>query len=309
MLDLNLNTKIDNLVFIVRQISKKIGQNSKEYYTLQISRGIKTYDAKIWSGDEKYECIIPGDIVKITGMAKDFKGLIQIHINEISVLEEVDASLRNELLPFCSKSESILRKEIEDIISTIEDKYILELINKVFDVPEVKESFYKKSAGVEIHHAYVRGLAEHSLEVAKNTISFCKMGYSIKYDIAVTAALLHDVGKVYELSDFPENKYTEVGRMLGHITIGSNLIQKCINEIKDFPREIELDIIHAILSHHGNKDMGSPVVPMTLEAIAVHNADKASAEINAFYLSVQRDNSSSNWTEYNNIYKRCIKKS
>lgn len=309
MLEITPNSKLDKVAFIVRQISKKVGQNSKEYYTLQISRGIKTYDAKIWSGDKKYEGINHGDVVSINGMVKDFKGSIQVHVNEIEVLEEVEPSLKAELLPFCSKSESQLRSEFQDIVSTIQNEYILKLIDKVFNVDEVKEYFYKKSAGSEIHHAYIRGLAEHSIEVAKNTITFCNMGYPIKYDIAVSIALMHDVGKVYELSDFPENKYTDIGRMLGHISIGANLIQKCISEIEDFPKDLEVDIIHGILSHHGNKDMGSPVVPMTLEAIAVHNADKASAEINAFYLSIQRDSASTNWTEYNNIYKRCIRKS
>lgn len=309
MLEITPNSKIDNVVFSVRQISKKVGQNSKEYYTLQVCRGIKTYDAKIWSGDGKYETIKPGDIVGINGTAKEFKGSIQIHICEINILEDVDPLVTAELLPFCSKSESLLREEFEDIVSTIKDEYILKLIDKVFNVNEVKEYFYKKSAGSEIHHAYVRGLAEHSIEVAKNTISYCNMGYPINKDIAVSIALMHDIGKVYELSDFPENKYTDVGKLLGHISIGANLIGRCISEIDGFPKNIEIDILHGILSHHGNKEMGSPVVPMTLEAIAVHNADKASAEINAFHLSIQRDNASSNWTEYNNVYKRCIKKS
>lgn len=309
MFDITPNSKIDDVVFIVRQISKKVGQNAKEYYTLQISRGIKTYDGKIWNDNKSNEEISPGDIVKISGVVKDFKGSIQIHINEICVIDDLDANLRSELIPSCSKSEIKLREEIEEIILSIKNEKIFELINKVFDIPEVKETFYKKSAGAEIHHAYVRGLAEHSLEVAKNTIAYCNMGYPIDYDIAVCIALMHDIGKVYELSDFPENKYTEVGKMLGHISIGANLIQRCISEISDFPMELELDIMHGILSHHGNKEMGSPVVPMTIEAIAVHNADKASAEINAFYLAIQRDNSATNWTEYNNIYKRCIKKS
>lgn len=308
MSNISANSKIDDLAFIVKKVSKNIGQNEREYYSLKISRGIKTYDAKIWSSDEKYLLIKCGDVVNITGSSKLFKGSIQIHINSIEVLNDVTEDIINELMPFCRKSEDSLKEEIENIISTIEDKNILKLLNKIFNIEKVKESFYKKSAGIEIHHAYVRGLAEHSLEVAKNVIAFCSLDYPINYDIAVAIALIHDIGKVYELSDFPENRYTSEGKLLGHISIGASLVQTCMDEIEDFPSSLKLDIVHGILSHHGNKEMGSPVVPMTIEAIAVHNADKASAEINSFYLMIQRDNTTNNWTEYNNIYKRCIKK-
>lgn len=307
LLSINANSKLSDIAFIVRKISKKKGQNEREYYSLRISRGIKTYDGKIWSCDEKYLSISPGDIVKISGSAKTFKGSIQIHIDEINVIEESE-ELIGELMPFCHKSENKLREEIEAIISTIKNKNIIKLLESIYSIPEVKENFYKKSAGVEIHHAYVRGLAQHSLEVAQNVITYCNMGYSINYDIAVATALIHDIGKVYELSNFPENAYTDEGKLLGHISIGANLIKRCIDEIEGFPKAMELDILHVILSHHGNKEMGSPVVPMTIEAIAVHNADKASAEINSFHLTIQRDNTLNNWTEYNTIYKRSIKK-
>lgn len=307
LLSINANSKLSDIAFIVRKISKKKGQNEREYYSLRISRGIKTYDGKIWSCDEKYLSINPGDIVKVSGNAKTFKGSIQIHIDDINVIEESE-ELIGELMPFCHKSENKLREEIETIIETIKNKNIIRLLENIYNIPEVKENFYKKSAGVEIHHAYVRGLAQHSLEVAQNVITYCNMGYSINYDIAVATALIHDIGKIYELSNFPENAYTDEGKLLGHISIGANLVKKCIDEIEGFPKSMELDILHVILSHHGNKEMGSPVVPMTIEAIAVHNADKASAEINSFHLTIQRDNTLNNWTEYNTIYKRSIKK-
>ncbi|MEG0642171.1 MAG: HD domain-containing protein, partial [Clostridium sp.] len=259
--------------------------------------------------DNSYSNIKSGDVVEVSGSVKEFKGMIQVHITEVKALAEVDQSILDKLTPCCSVSEAKIREEISLIIDSIEDVYIQKLINKVFDIQEVKEGFYTKSAGAEIHHAYVRGLAQHSLEVVQNTISYCEMKYPIKRDVAVAIALMHDIGKVYELSDFPENKYTDVGKLIGHISIGSSLIERCISEIEGFPADVAIDIVHGILSHHGNKEMGSPVLPMTLEAIAVHNADKASAEINAFYLAIQRDNTDSNWTEYNNIYKRCVKKS
>ncbi|MEF9934151.1 3'-5' exoribonuclease YhaM family protein [Clostridium sp.] len=309
MSDITINSKIENKAFMVREIQKKVGQNTKEYYSLSITRGLRTYDAKIWSDDERYSVIKSGDIVEVTGQVKDFKGNIQIHIGSIKVVKEPASEILSQLTPCCAISEEKLQEELNEIVSSIEEPFILKLIDKMFSIEEIKDGYFKRSAGAEIHHAYVRGLAEHSIEVAKNTIAFCNSRYNIKRDLAVFMALFHDIGKIYELSDFPENKYTDMGKLFGHISMGAHIVQRAISTIEGFPRDMEIDIVHGILAHHGHKDMGSPVVPMTIEAIAVHNADKASAEINAFYLAVQRDNTDSNWTEYNNIYKRSIKKS
>ncbi|MEF9951434.1 MAG: HD domain-containing protein [Clostridium sp.] len=309
MSDIIINSKIEKKAFMVREIQKKVGQNSKEYYSLSINRGLKTYDGKIWSDDSRYTSIKSGDVIEVTGQVKDFKGNIQIHIQSVSVIREPSDEILSQLTPCCGISEETLRGEVDNIIKLIEDPYILKLIDEIFSIEDIREGYFRRSAGAEIHHAYVRGLAEHSVEVAKNTIAFCNSRYNIKKDIAIFMALFHDVGKIYELSDFPENKYTDMGKLFGHISMGGNIVKEAINRVEGFPKDMEIDIIHGILAHHGNKDMGSPVVPMTIEAIAVHNADKASAEINAFYLAVQRDNTDSNWTEYNNIYKRSIKKS
>lgn len=166
---------------------------------------------------------------------------------------------------------------------------------------------FKNAAGAEIHHAYLGGLAQHTLEVTKIVINFTQIFSFVNYDIAVCAALLHDIGKILELSDFPENKYTSQGRLLGHINIGVEILNSFISKIENFPNQLKLELEHCILSHHGTLEMGSPVVPMTIEAIAVHNADKASADINGFHLALERDTGTDEWTDYNNTYKRFIK--
>ncbi|SEG13297.1 3'-5' exoribonuclease [Caloramator fervidus] len=308
-MQLNINQKFENIAVAVRQITKKVDQNNKGYYHLQVSIGLKSYDSKIWNDDEKIgEEIVPGCLAYISGIAKNFKGSIQLHISNIQRIFNPSQELLNSVIPTGFVNESDMIKEIEKLISTIKNPYIKTLLENVFNLPDVKKHFYKKAAGAEIHHAYQGGLAHHTIEVAKIVQNYCNIFTYIKYDVALAAALLHDIGKIYELSPFPENKYTTKGRLLGHITLGADLVSRAISEIKDFPNELKYELIHCILSHHGMLEMGSPVVPMTIEAIAVHNADKASAEINAFHLAIERDTGLDSWTEYNPTYKRSIKK-
>lgn len=310
MLNLNANDTLENQPVIVRQISKKVSQNAREYYHLQISYGIKNFDAKIWSGDNEIaQEITPGCFAFISGVARDFKGNLQIHIHKIDKIADPDSSIVEAVMPCCNKDEADLIENINNIIGTVKNSSLNSLLNTIFESTDIKANFYKKAAGAEIHHAYVGGLAQHTVEVAKTVMHFSKMFTRINYDIVVTAALLHDIGKVFELSNFPENKYTNKGRLIGHIALGVEILNDAAAKIEAFPSDLLIDLEHCILSHHGTLEMGSPVVPMTLEAIALHNADKSSAEINAFSLAIERDSGADNWTDYNSTYKRFIKKS
>lgn len=307
MLNIKANDIIENQPIIVRQINKKSNQNNKEYYHLQISYGIKNYDAKIWNNSEEISReITPGCIAYIWGIVRDFKGNLQIHINKIEKILDPDETIIDMVLPSCELSDVKLTKELYLLIETVKDPYLNSLLNSIFNSENIKNTFFKNAAGVEIHHAYLGGLAQHTLEVAKTVVHFCNLFKEINYDVALTASLLHDIGKTMELSSFPENKYTDVGRLLGHISIGIKILSEEIEKVPDFPVDLRLSLEHCILSHHGTQEMGSPVVPMTLEAIVLHNADKSSADINGFTLAIQRDTRTGPWTDYNNIYKRFI---
>lgn len=310
MLNLNTNDKLEKQPVVVRQINKKMSQNNKGYYSLQISYGIKNYDAKIWdSSDEIGNEITPGCLAYIWGVVRDFKGNIQIHINKIERINNPEDDLINEITPSCFLDEDSLSREVAKIIETINNNGLKLLLNNIFNLPEVRDNFFKKAAGAEIHHAYMGGLAQHTIEVAKTVINFCNIFSYINYDLAVTAALLHDIGKTFELSNFPENKYTVTGRLLGHIYLGAKLINETAEQIEGFSEDMKLELEHCILSHHGSQETGSPVLPMTIEAITVYNADRASAEINGFHLAIERDTKNDVWTDYNSTYKRFIKKS
>lgn len=310
MQSLKVNDVLENQPVIIRHLSKKTGQNNKDYYALQISFGLKSYDAKIWNVESDLsDDIKPGVIAVISGVVKDFKGSLQIHVSKLEKLENPTDDMLKSLTPDCGVSESLLQEKLYNYISTVSDPKLNTLLLTLFDTKELKENFFKKPAGAEIHHAYLGGLAQHTLEVTEMVAKYCEIFPRLNYDIAITAALLHDIGKVAELSGFPENKYTTRGRMLGHITIGVEMLHDCIKSLDtEFPAHLRTELEHCILSHHGSQEAGSPIVPVTLEALAVHSADKTSADLNGFILAIDRDGNTGDWTDYNLTYKRCIKK-
>jgi 3'-5' exoribonuclease len=153
------------------------------------------------------------------------------------------------------------------------------------------------------------GLAEHTLNVAQ----ICDfLGARFKYvnrDILIAAALLHDIGKIYELSPFPENDYTDRGKLLGHITIGTQMVMAKISGIPNFPQVLSDLLIHCLLSHHGKLEFGSPILPKTMEAFILTHADTMDAHTKMFEEYLDKLPQNSDWGSYHRTFGREIRKS
>lgn len=133
-----------------------------------------------------------------------------------------------------------------------------------------------------MHHNFAGGLLEHSLSVAKICDFLAKQYPVINRDLLVTAALCHDIGKIKEISDFPENDYTDEGQLIGHIVTGTLMVQEEINRIEGFPKILANELEHCILSHHGELEYGSPKKPALIEAVALAFADNTDAKLEGF---------------------------
>ena len=187
----------------------------------------------------------------------------------------------------------------------VKNKFLSELLEKIFDEERLK-IFCEHSAGKSMHHSYFGGLLEHTVSVVEICDFMRKRNKLIDRDILITCAILHDVGKIYELNDFTGNNYSDEGELIGHIVIGSDLISKKICEINNFPDDLRLKILHCILSHHGEYEFGSPKLPKTIEALVLHFADDLDAKTKMFEELTENDKSDSNWTSYNKVLERKI---
>ena len=223
------------------------------------------------------ENITEGKIYEIEGVISTYNKERRIVIDKDSIRVLEDADIYS-YLPHTEEDIDSMWDELVEYIKSVKDKHMHALLKYFFlDDHEFAEKFKLAPAAVFYHQNYVGGLLEHTLKVVNISLVLAREYEGIDRDLLLTGALLHDVGKVKEYSLFPLERTPE-GRLLGHIALGYNMVKNKIDNLRSipgigFPKVMELRILHMILSHHGKLEWGSPVVPMTAEALVLHYAD------------------------------------
>jgi len=202
-------------------------------------------------------------------------------VSSIRLAQENDRVSPRDFLPVSKCNLDDMQNEFNQRIKGMSNKYLKKLLAQIFN-EERFEQFCLAPAGKSWHHAYIHGLIEHTLEIIKICELMCEFHSELNRDLLISGAMLHDIGKIEELSYDSAFEYTDKGKLIGHIVIASNLVWDEIKMIPDFPIELENNLIHLILSHQGKLEHASPVVPKTVEAIALYQADELSAKVNAY---------------------------
>lgn len=222
--------------------------------------------------------------VKISGTVQADKfssdGMLQIIIEGAELPNEQDDL--SHLLPCTPKDIEVYKQMLEELIEDIQADYIKALLKGILLEDVSYGKFVKSPAAMKHHHAYIGGLLEHSVDVAKIAKAIAGQIGPVNVDLVVAGALLHDIGKIKEISSDIGFEYTETGRFIGHITLGALLLERAIARIKGFPKQQALELMHIILAHHGDCEKGSPVGCVTRESFVVHYADEISAVLNQF---------------------------
>ena len=170
--------------------------------------------------------------------------------------------------------------ELMALKNKVANPYLGRLLNSFFvDDAELIKAFKFHSAAKSVHHGFVGGLLEHTLGVTTLCDCFADRYPMLNRDLLLTGAMLHDIGKLRELSDFPTNDYTDDGQLLGHIIIGVEMIGERARAIEGFPAKLEAEVKHLIVSHHGEFEYGSPKKPAIMEAFALNFADNMDAKM------------------------------
>lgn len=279
----------------------------KSYYSLSLQDKTGTVDAKIWelnNGISHFEAM---DYIRIEAQVTTFNGALQLNIKRVRVADagEFDPS---DYMPCSEKNIEEMYKELLGLVDSINEPHVKALLKSVFIEDGVfVEKFKKHSAAKSIHHGFIGGLLEHSLSVAKLCGYLAKQYPILKRDLLVSAALLHDIGKVDELSDFPENDYTDKGQLVGHIVMGAMLVNEKIKAIPDFPAGFADELLHCILSHHGELEYGSPKKPALIEALALAHADNIDAKIQTFTELLNANKDKSGWLGYSKMFESNVR--
>ena len=292
--------------------SKQIAQTKagKDYGNLVLQDKTGTIDSKIWElnspGVGTFEAL---DYVYVDAEVTMFQGNHQLNIRRIRKADEGEY-LPADYLPVSTKDIDLMYGELTEYVRSVKNPYLNRLAASYFleDAQFAKE-FQFHSAAKSIHHGFVGGLLEHTLSVVKLCDYFAKHYSNINRDLLLTAAMFHDIGKLKELSVLPENDYTDSGQLLGHIVIGVGMLTERIRNIPKFPEKLERELIHCILSHHGELEYGSPKKPALLEALALSFADNTDAKMETMIEALQKSGENQGWLGYNRLLETYIRKS
>lgn len=294
-------------IFLVTKKESGISKSGKAYLNVKLMDSTGELEARVWDDAEKLDkAFQKNDIVQIKGFTVAYQGGLQINISAVSAVPEGQYSLR-DFLPASRRDPFEMIKELDSVISSIKDEHLKALLKSIFNDPAVREPFMTAPAAKSMHHSYLSGLIEHVLSICGLADKIvAHYGKGINRDLLVAGALLHDVGKIYELSFERSIEYTDEGRLLGHITIGVELIDRKMRELKSFPGELSMLLKHMILSHHGQLEFGSPKRPKTIEAIILSYLDDMDAKVSAVKSLIEGDKEPTGWTAYQRIFERYI---
>ena len=269
-------------VYLCKSKQTLMTKNGKPYDSVILQDKTGTLDAKIWDtgsvGIEDFEAM---DYVAITGDITSFQGNLQCSIKRARKVTEGEYDPK-DYLPVSDKDVDQMYLELMGYINSVKNTYLSQLLHKFFDDVNFEKRFKFHSAAKSVHHGFVGGLLEHTLSVTRNCSYFAEVYPMLNRDLIVSAAIFHDIGKLKELSTFPENDYTDAGQLLGHIMIGAEWVGEAIRQIDGFPVVLANELKHCILAHHGELEFGSPKKPALIEALALSFADNLDAKMETY---------------------------
>jgi 3'-5' exoribonuclease len=262
---------------------KEICSSAKGRKWLQLELGDKTgvIFGKMWDGYEGAAATLsPDDVVKIQARSKTYNGKLELTVEKIrrAVPEEYDLE---DLIPHTEKSIGELKKKLAGFVAGVRNPWIAKLLEAVLDDPRVVGRFERAPAAKMMHHAYVGGLLEHVVSLCGLCRMMAEHYPEMDGDVLVAAAVLHDIGKLDEMSYERAVQYTPEGELLGHILIGYELVSRKMDDIEGFPAELRTLLLHLIASHHGQYEFGSPKLPMFREAVVFHYLDELDSRVGA----------------------------
>lgn len=296
-------------VYLCKTKQIALTKNGKEYGSLTLQDKTGVVDAKIW------ELSSPGinefgamDYVCVDADVTLFQGSFQLNVKRIRQADEGEYN-PGDYLPVTSKDVKQMYHELTQFITTIGNEPLRKLAASFFVSDEkFVKLFCAHSAAKSVHHSFVGGLLEHTLGVVKLCEYFSKQYPTLNRDLLLTAAMFHDIGKTKELSVFPENDYTDEGQLIGHIIIGVQMIEERISSMGNFPKNLENELIHCILAHHGELEYGSPKKPALIEAMALNLADNADAKLETMTELLKGAGENTGWLGYNRFMESNIRR-
>ncbi|MBX7257003.1 MAG: HD domain-containing protein [Candidatus Hydrogenedentes bacterium] len=238
-----------------------------------------------------------GDVVNVRGTIVSYQDRLQVRVDQVLPMRKEEYNSAD--LVYEPEDTGKVVDKFRAILGTIQNEWLKRLVDSILEDAGLMKRFTEAAAGKKWHHAYRGGLVQHCYEMARLAMTVAELFPNLDKDVLLTGILVHDIGKLDEMSQDLFVDYTTVGKMLGHLSIGSDLVQRRIDAISDFPETLRIQVLHCVLSHHGTLENGSPVLPKTLEALVLYHLDNLDAQADAFTRIVQETREKGQtWSEF-----------
>lgn len=265
--------------------SVKNKQSLKQYkngfmFSFELSDKTGEIEAKYWGGDEKnivqkqYDGFKAGDVVYISGSTGEYQNKLVISINNKGVIKKIGEYNSDDYIPKTKKDIQNMFEDITEVVVSLDDDNLRHLLQSFLSDSEFALKFKRAPAALYIHHAYLGGLLEHTLNVVKLCETICQIYPQLDRNLTISGAILHDIGKIKAFDITTNIRISEEGLLLGHVALGTNMVLERLSQVNNFPNNLKDKLLHILLSHHGKLEYGSPIEPLFAEAWAVHSADE-----------------------------------
>lgn len=289
--NLSLNTNIND-IFILKNIEFRVRRDKKTIdMFFKIADKTGEIEAINWDvSSDKVEELGKIEFARVQGQItrRKIDGTLQATVSSLIKTAPLDLDY-SDYLPQSKENLDELMQKIFSKIDSIKNYHLKNLLKSFFDDQEFAEKFKRAPAAMKVHQPYIGGLAEHTVNVVTICETVGNIYKEMNRDFLITMAILHDIGKIREYAYDKVMEHTDEGKLLGHITIGIEMIDQKIKSLDNFPKDLKLMVKHTLLSHHGHFEFGSPRLPSILAAIALHYADEMDAKVSGF-INIKEEN-------------------
>jgi 3'-5' exoribonuclease len=294
-------------IYLVTSKQISTAKNGVTYLSLKLADKTGEIDGRLWdNADETAGKFEREDFVRIKGMASNYQGTMQIKMKTLEKVDDTRVDIAN-FLEASPRNTDEMTAELKAAASSLSNPYLRQLLDAFLDDPAFMESFKRTPAAKTLHHNYIGGLLEHINELVALARDVAKHFPTVDVDLLTAGAFLHDIGKVKELAVRKAIVYTTEGRLLGHISLGYEMVAEKIKTIPGFPEELTMLLKHIMLSHHGEYEYGSPKRPKIREAIIINYLDDLSAKINNFDSTLKKEHvAEGEWSGFSKMHERYL---
>ncbi|NLX20826.1 MAG: HD domain-containing protein [Phycisphaerae bacterium] len=295
---------IDNQVFLISSKDLRTTSNGSLYIHCVLCDRTGQILGRIWQATETMYADMPeGGFLRFKGRVENYKGNLQFIVDAIQPVDTATIDL-GDFMPQTAEDIGQMFERVKTILRHIKNPHLLRLVKAFVTDEELMARFRKAPAAVQLHHAFIGGLLEHTRNVLELALLVIPRYPDVSLDLVLAGVFLHDIGKTAELSYETNFAYTSEGQLVGHIVQATLWIDQKIRAIDaetgtPFPQDLRAALIHIVLAHHGQYEFGSPKLPAIPEAIAIHHLDNLDAKLQLYLQKIKTDNdAASDWTAY-----------